>query len=106
MKSLRRFAIHFFFFLNDTAPTEIYPFPLHDPLPIKQRLKDGDGAIVERSERFIEQQPFRIVQECPRDREPLPHAARKFADQAVADALESGSLQPLDRKSTRLNSSH
>src|SRR5260370_214262 len=24
----------FFFFFNDTAPPEIYPFPLHDPLPI------------------------------------------------------------------------
>src|SRR5256885_9617170 len=24
----------FFFFLNDTPPTEIYPLPLHDPLPI------------------------------------------------------------------------
>src|SRR5258707_2717159 len=23
-----------FFFLNDTAPTEIYPLSLHDPLPI------------------------------------------------------------------------
>src|ERR1039458_7205129 len=28
----RRFL--FFFFLNDTAPTEIYPLPLHDALPI------------------------------------------------------------------------
>src|SRR5260370_28975970 len=24
----------FFFFFNDTAPTEISPLPLHDPLPI------------------------------------------------------------------------
>src|SRR2546430_10309753 len=24
----------FFFFFNDTAPTEIYPLPLHDALPI------------------------------------------------------------------------
>src|SRR5260370_178850 len=24
----------FFFFLNDPAPPEIYPFPLHAPLPI------------------------------------------------------------------------
>src|SRR6202040_1724329 len=27
-------AGHAFFFFNDTAPTEIYPFPLPDPLPI------------------------------------------------------------------------
>src|SRR5258707_14091880 len=26
--------IFFFFFFNDTATTEIYPFSLHDPLPI------------------------------------------------------------------------
>src|SRR5260370_42105931 len=27
----------FFFFLNDRATTEIYPLPLHDPLPILTR---------------------------------------------------------------------
>src|SRR2546426_11995445 len=27
----------FFFFFNDTAPTEIYPLPLHDALPIYAR---------------------------------------------------------------------
>src|SRR2546425_11930411 len=27
-------ALHFFFFFNDTATTEIYPLPLHDALPI------------------------------------------------------------------------
>src|SRR2546430_15312603 len=27
----------FFFFLNDTPPTEIYPLPLHDALPICPR---------------------------------------------------------------------
>src|SRR5256885_7348118 len=27
----------FFFFFNDTAPTEIYTLPLHDALPISQR---------------------------------------------------------------------
>src|SRR2546426_1700928 len=26
--------LFFFFFFNDTAPTEIYPLPLHDALPI------------------------------------------------------------------------
>src|SRR5256885_10234859 len=40
-----------FFFLNDTATPEIYPLPLHDALPIFERLElaavpvelDGDG---------------------------------------------------------------
>src|SRR2546430_17625424 len=31
-------SLFFFFFLNDTAPTEIYTFPLHDPLPIYDTL--------------------------------------------------------------------
>src|SRR2546421_12560862 len=29
--------LYFFFFLNDTAPTEIYTLPLHDALPICPR---------------------------------------------------------------------
>src|SRR3954449_3309603 len=28
------FLFSFFFFFKDTAPPEIYPFPLHDALPI------------------------------------------------------------------------
>src|SRR5256885_14492222 len=34
----------FFFFFNDTAPTEIYTLPLHDALPISHRspaVQDG-----------------------------------------------------------------
>src|SRR2546421_9734968 len=34
------YALCFFFFFNDPAPTEIYPLPLHAALPIKGR----DGA--------------------------------------------------------------
>src|SRR3989449_8661853 len=30
-------TIFFFFFFNDTAPTEFYPLPLHDALPIPVR---------------------------------------------------------------------
>src|SRR2546425_4784909 len=61
----------FFFFFNDTAPTEIYPLPLHDALPISRpaarepaandemahalgvprRVRDGKrGALRQRSE--------------------------------------------------------
>src|SRR2546425_12503942 len=31
----------FFFFFNDTATTEIYPLPLHDPLPTSIQLSGG-----------------------------------------------------------------
>ena len=57
------------------------------------RLQHGDGAVVERGEGFVEQQHFGIVQERPADGQALAHAARKFADQAVADAAETDALQ-------------
>src|SRR2546426_9548497 len=34
---LRSLLLLFFFFLNDPAPPEIYPLPLHDALPIPRR---------------------------------------------------------------------
>src|SRR2546430_17573989 len=47
-KRLQKFRIllpkhmFFFFFLNDPAPTEISPFPLHDALPISfESQRDG-----------------------------------------------------------------
>src|SRR5258706_15725192 len=35
--------VFFFFFFNDTAPTEISPLPLHDALPISSALKRPRG---------------------------------------------------------------
>src|SRR3989441_11556535 len=34
----------FFFFFNDTAPTEIYTLPLHDALPIYSKNRSGRGS--------------------------------------------------------------
>src|SRR6266699_5951886 len=59
--------IFFFFFFNDTAPTEIYTLSLHDALPIFQCA-------------------FHVVW-SPKYRRPVL-------------------VPPVDRKSTRLNSSH
>src|SRR3989475_12127827 len=49
------FHLIFFFFLNDTATTEIYPLPLHDALPISARATapaaarhGGDAALQRR----------------------------------------------------------
>src|SRR2546429_3439862 len=39
-------SFYFFFFFNDTAPTEIYTLPLHDALPISMRFLDAQGALV------------------------------------------------------------
>src|SRR3712207_8281833 len=74
-----------FFFFNDTATTEIYTLSLHDALPILQ----GPGGI---GETFRQRYPFDM---------PGAGGALEIADHRVED-------QPgmLDRKSTRLNSSH
>ena len=56
-------------------------------------LEHGDGPVVERGERLVEQQHFGIVQKRPPDRQALAHAARKLAGQAVAHAGETHALQ-------------
>src|SRR2546430_12146359 len=77
--SVSEHCIFFFFFFNDTATTEIYPLSLHDALPIWS------------------------------DR---PHRARRERSGSRRDtpggkARGEGAWRPdLDRKSTRLNSSH
>src|SRR5258705_4019440 len=70
-----------FFFFNDTATTEIYTLSLHDALPIlRARLDLGDTmtVLVDRSVQRLKDQG---------------HVFRR-------------PLAALDRKSTRLNSSH
>src|SRR2546421_3357004 len=70
-----------FFFLNDTATTEIYTLSLHDALPISLGI-------------VFRKKPERIL-------EPT-------ADPTHSDWLPGASLNiaERDRKSTRLNSSH
>src|SRR2546430_9051131 len=78
-----------FFFFNDTATTEIYTLSLHDALPIsKVRSKRIAYVDTERGTDFYAQEV--------KDRQVHP-AAFDF------DALYTKSI---DRKSTRLNSSH
>src|SRR3712207_6995194 len=77
--------MYFFFFFNDTATTEIYTLSLHDALPIWPAgvVRQGSAA------------------ECEGD------AARHGDDeQAAALPRRAEHVQVLDRKSTRLNSSH
>src|SRR2546429_2385943 len=73
----------FFFFFNDTATTEIYTLSLHDALPISRRGKGMFGIL--------------RMDGCVVD---LPLVFSTLADRRPADGLA------LDRKSTRLNSSH
>src|SRR2546426_6004685 len=75
----------FFFFFNDTATTEIYTLSLHDALPISPCIGRSSGP------------------SDPQRR----HGDETVRLQPVSDsssAIFSGSF--LDRKSTRLNSSH
>src|SRR2546430_6184641 len=74
--------IHFFFFFNDTATTEIYTLSLHDALPIcAARALNEDHRRSDHDK-------------------PIP----RYRHQRLA---LGGALQRQeDRKSTRLNSSH
>src|SRR3712207_8212500 len=75
-----------FFFFNDTATTEIYTLSLHDALPISgvELLELGD-ELDDRAQ--LAGEGLQLVRE-----EPEPG--------------QQGHLGDLDRKSTRLNSSH
>src|SRR5258708_28586587 len=78
-------SILFFFFFNDTATTEIYTLSLHDALPISRGAEPKTSS----------SNP-RVV------RERKTHAKR-----AARSAIGSPRFAwVLDRKSTRLNSSH
>src|SRR2546421_5638693 len=76
-----------FFFFNDTATTEIYTLSLHDALPI---------SIVVREGRFG---PYVTDGET--------NASLRKGDTVEGITVERASeLLQIDRKSTRLNSSH
>src|SRR5256885_8107676 len=68
----------FFFFFNDTATTEIYTLSLHDALPISTSMASSPRA---------------------------PRASRSSI-KGFSSGKASTSEHGLDRKSTRLNSSH
>src|SRR5688572_33501994 len=80
--SLLLFFFFFFFFFNDTATTEIYTLSLHDALPISRLMRIG---LVGKLRREV-----------------------RAATLAVRDELlvQQFARRQVDRKSTRLNSSH
>src|SRR2546430_12097217 len=71
--------VSIFFFFNDTATTEIYTLSLHDALPISRHPAQEDRVHV--------------------------HGFDDCQGNGVRD-WHAGLAGPLDRKSTRLNSSH
>src|SRR2546429_1209449 len=97
-----------FFFFNDTATTEIYTLSLHDALPIsgpsriavRDRFRAGAAGMQHRSgaDRYRRPQG---------DRRVLSHRAgqEEHVDRLVAFGIDQRHFD-VDRKSTRLNSSH
>src|SRR2546430_5556263 len=78
----------FFFFFNDPATTEIYTLSLHDALPIWLGADPDVGRVV-------------VPVRRPLDRSVPPNA-----EPVVVDFARLDDHPDLDRKSTRLNSSH
>src|SRR3712207_7983354 len=85
-------GLHVFF--NDTATTEIYTLSLHDALPISPAA--GEGALHRR--------PPAADRRRGRRGRGAVHPGRQLDPQD--DQGGSGEVAVLDRKSTRLNSSH
>src|SRR2546429_4236192 len=55
-----------FFFLNDTAPPEISPLPLHDALPISEGLDDALASSERLHQLGVAVQALDAVREQPR----------------------------------------
>src|SRR3712207_8497668 len=85
----------FFFFFNDTATTEIYTLSLHDALPISDAKNAGEAKVGDTD-------TIKITGGV--DVNKLLDDVNTALDKARSLGVE-GSDQ-LDRKSTRLNSSH
>src|SRR2546430_9784418 len=97
-------SISVVFFFNDTATPEIYPLPLHAPLPIPC-ANNGEA-----SRRASLQQNGQRQRREPLERSEyrfrkVPHLARKPTGE-TARSSSSNASNLIDRKSTRLNSSH
>src|SRR2546426_5380430 len=100
------FHFFFFFFFNDTAPPEIYTFSLHDALPIPRRELDD----VTRAAVRAQLREARNVGARDQAAHPLRGVGVGRVRPGVAEPPEPDHLradeQQVDRKSTRLNSSH
>src|SRR5260221_1990017 len=81
--------MRFCFFFNDTAPPEIYPLPLHDALPICSRTETPSEQRTQDQARAAN--PSSLTADAEKDAQVEAAKARVTA---------------VDRKSTRLNSSH
>src|SRR3712207_9070259 len=85
--SLLRHISTMYFFFNDTAPTEIYTLSLHDALPICPSAQPPQALLLA-----------------------VPPTEGEWSQAKVLDlvrqTLDRARYRAVDRKSTRLNSSH
>src|SRR3712207_6864764 len=88
------------FFFNDTATTEIYTLSLHDALPIcamERSLNKLEELLAEQGSALTERPGIAAF---------LPVIVVEYLHLRFGDAFDSADRPHLDRKSTRLNSSH
>src|SRR5438270_8970089 len=85
---------HSLFFFNDTATTEIYTLSLHDALPIYRDCSKSSGTKLS---------PHLRVSTCMRSPSRWQMATGGLSEN---QQLWFSERPPVDRKSTRLNSSH
>src|SRR5258708_37112049 len=95
----------FFFFLNDPEPPNISPLPLPHPLPISPSYRELNtaGSMHLQARRCREVTPTQALISS------LPLVYRRWCVLKLyiaIIALNCSQAQALDRKSTRLNSSH
>src|SRR2546422_8580348 len=83
-----------FFFFNDTATTEIYTLSLHDALPISQAAMPAATSGIHQRALTMSSATGHVLHGNGIGGEQHDHPQQKSAEQHV------------DRKSTRLNSSH
>src|SRR2546425_12014349 len=98
------FYLSLFFFLNDPAPPEIYPLPLHDALPIWRHAWRALPPLAELASVWLgcrAPRPGRPANATPARLQRFPGCSRP-----APARWERVHGRSTDRKSTRLNSSH
>src|SRR2546430_9174142 len=96
----------FFFFFNDTAPTDIYPLSLHDALPISDLTLSGDVTFSNRPP-LLEQTIQSVTSRWLRCQLMTPITPATAPVEGKVRASQLPTITAVgDRKSTRLNSSH
>src|SRR2546429_6402227 len=98
----------FFFFLNDPAPPEIYTLPLHDALPILlgPKFSPADRQAINLTRHYSMQQVEYSRNLVFRRNFPIHKLFERSCDIGLLRLTPDKITQILDRKSTRLNSSH